>query len=1094
MNRWFNLFILAMLFVAVTFAQQEKIQKPDALMLRFPDVSADKIVFVYAGDIWTVSKEGGIAARLSTAKGQEYLPKFSPDGNWISFTGNYDGNMDVYVMPSIGGVPKRLTHNPSVDFVVDWYPDGKDILYRSGMYSPSNRFNRLFKESIDGGLPEQLPMKIAEIGSFNSDASKLVFETASLEFRTWKRYRGGWASKLWIYDFKNNTAEQITFDKASDAVPMWHNNTIYFLSDRDENKIGNIWAYDLSTKQFREVTHFTDYDVKWPSLGPDDIVFEKGGEVYLLDLATEKSHPVEIKVPADLPQDRMQLKNLSSLINDYSLSPSGKRALFGARGEVLTVPEKHGRIQDLTNTSGVAERFPLWSPDGKYVAYFSDKTGEYELYIRPGDGSGEERQITHDGQCFRYNPKWSPDSKSIAFSDKTGSIYVVNIEDGKPKLVDKNDWDFHVHYNWSPDSKWLAYDKSINELSYAVFIYGIEDGKAHQVTTGYYNSNSPVFDPGGKYLYYFSNDNFHPIYSDMDATWIYPNSTSIIAVTLQKDEASLLAPQNDEETVKADTSKKKSEESKSKKDEDKKEKSKEEVKPVKIDFGNIDQRGVKLPIDIGNFGSLYTVEDKILYQKEPASGAAKPGSPSGSVYYYDLKERESKEIISGVNGFDVSSDGKKIIYKSGTTFGIIDVAAGKKVSEGKIETDKMETWINPRDEWNEIFNDAWRIERDYFYDPGMHGVNWEGIKKRYEALLPYVVDRNDLNYVIGEMISELNSSHTYVGGGDMEQPKSINVGLLGCDYQLENGFYRVIKIYKGGPWDNIEVRSPLLDPGVNVKEGDYLLAVNGQQVDTKKDPWAAFQDLADEVVTITVNSKPTFEEARKVLVKPLASEARLRNLSWIEENREKVDKETDGKVGYVYVPNTGVDGQSELVRQYTAQYKKEAMIIDERFNSGGQIPDRFVELMNRPVLSYWARRDFQSGQTPMIACPGPKVMLINGWSGSGGDAFPYYFKEEKVGKLIGKRTWGGLIGYGDNPQPIDGGFLSAPSFGIWDTTGNWTVEGYGVDPDYEVTDNPAELAKGNDQQLEKAIEVIKEELEKNPPKDLHKPKYPDKSK
>lgn len=1086
--------ILLLVLTSALTAQQEKTSKPDALMLRFPDVSADKIVFTYAGDIWTVPKEGGIAARLSTAKGQEYFPKFSPDGKWIAFTGNYDGNMDVYIMPSTGGVPQRLTHNPSVDFVVDWYPDGKDILYRSGMYSPSNRFNRLFKESINGGLPEQLPMKIAEIGSFNSDATKLVFETKSLEFRTWKRYRGGWASQLWIYDLKKNTAEQITFNKASSAVPMWHNNIIYFLSDRDENKIGNIWAYDIATQKFREVTHFTDYDVKWPSLGPEDIVFEKGGEVFLLDLKTEKAHPVDIKVPADLPQDRPQLKNLVQLVYSYSLSPSGKRALFGARGEVLTVPEKHGSVQDLTNTSGVAERFPSWSPDGKYVAYFSDKTGEYELYIRPGDGSGEEKQITHDGHCFRYNPVWSPDSKWIAFSDKTGSIYVVNVEDGKPKLVDKNVWDFHVHYNWSPDSKWLAYDKGVNELSYAVFIYGLEDGKTHQVTTGYYNSNSPVFDPGGKYLYYFSNDNFKPVYGDMDATWIYPNSTSIVALTLQKDEASPLAPQNDEETVKADSSKKKSDESKLKKDEDKKEKSKEEVKPVKIDFENIYQRAVKLPIDNGNFSALYAVEGKVLYQREPAAGAAKPSSPSGSVYYYDLKERESKEIISGVNGFDVSADGKKIIYKSGTTYGIIDLAAGKKVGDGKIETDKMEAWINPRQEWKEIFNDAWRIERDYFYDPGMHGVNWEGIKKRYESLLPYVVDRNDLNYVIGEMISELNSSHTYVSGGDMEQPKAISVGLLGCDYKLDNGFYRISKIYKGGPWDNVEVRSPLLEPGVDVKEGDYLLAVNGQAVDTKKDPWAAFQGLANEAVILTVNSKPTFEGARKVLVKPLASEARLRNLSWIEANREKVDKETGGRAGYVYVPNTGTEGQSELVRQYTAQYKKEAMIIDERFNSGGQIPDRFIELMNRPVLSYWARRDFYSGQTPFIACPGPKVMLINGWSGSGGDAFPYYFREEKVGKLIGERTWGGLIGYGDNPQPIDGGFLSAPSFGIWDTTGHWTVEGYGVDPDYEVTDNPAELAKGNDQQLEKAIEEIKEELKENPPKDLHKPPYPDKSK
>ena len=1094
MNRCFNYFILFLLINTAINAQQNPVQKPDALMLRYPDVSADKIVFVYAGDIWTVSKEGGIAIRLSTVKGPELLPKFSPDGNWIAFTGNYDGNMDVYIMPSIGGVPKRLTHNPMIDYIVDWYPDGKSILYRSGMYSPSNRFNRLFKESVEGGLPEQLPMKIAEIGSFNEDASKLVFETASLEFRTWKRYRGGWASKLWIYDLKNNTAEQITFDNAIDALPMWHKNTIYFLSDRDENKKNNIWAYDVTTKQLREVTHFTDYDIKWPSLGPNDIVFEKGGELFLLDLASEKTHAVDIKVPADLPEDRQQLKNLAGLINDFSLSPSGKRTLFGARGEVITVPEKNGSMQNLTNTSGIAERYPAWSPDGKYIAYFSDKTGEYELFIKPGDGSGDEKRITKDGHCYRYSPKWSPDNKWIAFCDKTGSIYVVNIDDGKPKLVDKNDWDFHLHYNWSSDSKYLAYDKNINELSSAIYIYSLDEEKTYPVTSGYYNSTSPVFDPGGKYLYYYSNDQFRPVYSDMDATWIYPNSTSLIAVTLQKSGASPLVPQNDIEEVKADTSDKKSDTDKSQKDDGKKEKSTEVTKVVKIDFENIDQRAVKMPVELGNVGALFAVDGKVIYQKEPPAGGAQPGSASGAIYYYDLKDRETKEIISGVIAYDVSADGKKIIYRSGGTYGIIDVAVGKKVGDGKLATDKLEIWINPREEWTEIFNDAWRIERDYFYDPGMHGVNWESIKQRYGALLPYIIDRNDLTYVIGEMISELNSSHTYVGGGDVEPPKSINVGLLGCDYEISNGYYRFKKIFKGGSWDNIEVHSPLLEPGNNVKEGDYLIAVNGAPVNIKEDPWAAFQGLAGEVVTLTVNSQPGPDSARKILVKPLSSEARLRNLAWIEENREKVDKETGGKAGYVYVPNTGLEGQSELVRQYTAQYTKGAMVIDERFNSGGQIPDKFIELMNRPILSYWARRDFNSGQTPVVSSPGPKVMLINGWSGSGGDAFPYYFKQEKVGSLIGKRTWGGLIGYGDNPQLIDGGFITAPSFGLWDITGNWAVEGYGVDPDYDLEDNPAELAKGNDEQLEKAIQVINDELQKNPYKKLQKPAYPDRSK
>jgi len=1097
---------------------QALVEMPDARMLRFPDVSADEIVFVYAGDLWIVPKEGGLARRLSSPNGQELFPKFSPDGRTIAFSGNYDGNTDVYVMPVDGGTPNRLTHHPDADLVVEWYPDGKHILYRSQMLSPSYRFNRFFKQSVDGGLPETLPLAYGELATFSADANQMVFQVISTEFRTWKRYRGGMASDLWLYDFTKNTSEKLTDFEGTDAVPMWHKNTIYFLSDRDEHKKLNIWALDLETTKTLQITKFIEYDVKWPSIGPDAIIFENGGKLHLLDLATEISQPVSIQVPADLPEVRTRLKDVSKYIQNFSLSPSGKRALFEARGEIFTVPQKYGSVRNLTNTSSVAERFPAWSGDGKYVTYFSDRTGEYELYIRSGDATGTEKQITTDGSAFRYRPVWSPDSKKIAFSDKTGSLFIVDIEAGSPELVDKDEWSTMASYCWSPDSRWLAYSKNMTNSNSAIMIYDTAEHKTRQVTSNYYSDTDPVFDPEGKYLFFRSNRSFTPVYGDMDSTWIYPSSTEIYIATLRKDLTSPLAPRSDEE--KGEEEKKKKEEQKNKGKEGKEpndivedvnaveaageevkaeEKGKKKPEPVIIDFNGFEQRVVKLPIDAGNLRSLHSVKGKLVFCRYLPAGVVKLNEPSGTVLYYDIEEREEKIVISDIDSFDLSADGKKVIYKSKSTYGIIDLAEGKEVGDGKITADRLKAWINPREEWQQIFNEAWRIERDYFYDPNMHGLDWRAIKKRYEMLLPYVVDRGDLNYVIGEMIAELNASHTYVGGGDLEEAQRIPVGLLGCDFELarENNAYRISKIYQGANWD-AEVRSPLRQPGVDVNEGDYLLAVNGQKPDTTEDPWASFQGLAGEVVTLTISSKPGISpadpcRARQVVVEPASSDFRLRNLAWIESNRLKVQEATSNRVGYIYVPDTGRNGQNELVRQFTPQRDKEALIIDERFNSGGQLPDRFIELLNRPVYNYWARRDHRDWQTPYVSHTGPKVMLINGWSGSGGDAFPYYFRKAGLGALVGTRTWGGLIGISGNPQLIDGGFVTAPTFGFWNTEGNWEVEGYGVDPDYKIENAPHEMVAGRDPQLEKAIEVILDKLEKQPPRKPRKPPYPDRS-
>jgi tricorn protease len=1092
--------MLLYLCTLLTVAQPGKGKVPDALLLRFPDVSADQIVFVYAGDLWVVPKEGGLARRLSSPKGMEIFPKFSPDGQMIAFSGNYDGNLDVYVMRAEGGTPTRLTHHPGGDQVVEWYPGGKYVLYRSRMKSPSYRFNRFFKQPVEGGMPETLPLPYGELASFSPDGKRMAFQYVSREFRTWKRYRGGLASDLWLYDFVKNTSEKITKFEGTDALPMWHENTIYFLSDRDKLKKLNIWACDLDTKKMRQVTKFTEYDVKWPSIGPDSIIFENGGKLHLLDLKSEKSRPLSIQVPADLPAIRAQLKDCAKNIEVFSLSPSGKRALFGARGEVFTVPAKHGSVRNLTNTSGVAERYPAWSPDGKHVAYFSDRTGEYELYLRTSDGKGKERQITKRGSVYRYGPVWSPDSKKMAFLDKTSSLFILDVEEGKPKFVVKDKVTYIFDYTWSPDSRWLAYTKKMENGQGAIMIYDTEQQKIHQVTSGYYADFQPVFDPEGKYLFFYSNRTLRPVYGDMDDTWVYPNATDVYVLTLGKDVESPLAPRSDEEEVQEEKKEEEGEKEKGKekekpekKPEEKAEK-KDELKPIKIDFEGIELRVEKLPVRLGNVGPLHAVKGKVVYARYPATGAAERGVPSGTLIYYDLKEREEKTVLSGIDTYDLSADGKKVLYRSKTTWGIVDLAPKKKVGDGKIATNKMKAWISPREEWQQLFNEAWRIERDFFYAPNMHGLDWKAIKKRYKAMLPYVVDRQDLNYVIGEMIAELNVSHSYIGRGDIEQPKRISVGLLGCDFELdaENKAFRIKKIYEGAPWD-AEVRSSLRRPGIKVNEGEYLLAVNGQPLDTSKDTWASFQGLAGEVVTLTVNSEATLEGARDVNVKPMSSEFRLRNLAWIESNRKKVEKATNGKVGYIYVPDTSINGQNELLRQFIPQHRLDGLIIDERFNSGGQFSDRFIEMMNRPLYAYAARREHRDITIPQLSHIGPKVMVINEWAGSGGDAFPYSFRKAGLGSLVGKRTWGGLVGISGNPMFIDGGFITAPNLAIWHPDGYWDVEGYGVDPDIEVENAPHEMAAGKDPQLEKAIDVILDELKKNPPKKPKRPAYPDRS-
>jgi len=1059
----------------------------DARLLRQPDVSATEIAFVYGGDIWVVSKEGGVAQRLSTPMGEESFPRFSPDGQHIGFTGNYDGNQDIFVMPAKGGLPTRLTHHPDLDRMLDWYPDGKDILFATQMTSEKLSFSKLYRVPATGGLPEILPVPYGEFGAISADGTALAYMLTSRDFRTWKRYRGGRTPEIWLFGLSDFKARNLTQSDSNDGQPMWHGSTLYFLSDRDANFRANIWAYELDTDTVRQVTFFEDFDIHFPAIGPDDLVFENGGRLFVMDLATETATPIDVKVVTDRATLRPRAVNVGDRLTDGDVSPSGKRAVLAARGEIFSLPAEHGVVRNLTRTSAFAERHPAWSPDGKTIAYFSDRTGEYELTFRPADGSGEENSLTELGPGYRYKPMWSPDSKKIVFIDNMQVIHLYDVESGSMNQVDRGRWMTHPPLNrfevsWSADSRWFAYSRGLQNQQSAVFLYDTDAGESHQVTAGYVRCSKPVFDPEGKYLYYLSDRTFRPSYSDFDPTWIYANSTNIVAVPLRGDIASPLAPRNDVEDNGDDEDEKGDDKAEDeKKDDDKPKK----VETVKIDLEGFEARAVVLPPDAGNYSSLAAVKGKVIYQRRPRTGSDSEKSP---IVFWDLEDREEKTILDNADGFGVSADGKKMIVFASGQVAIVKVAPKQKMDK-MLATSSMEMTVNPPEEWRQIFNDAWRLERDYFYDPNMHGVDWPAMRERYGALLDDVITRWDLNFIIGELIGEMNTSHSYRGGGDVERGERRGVGLLGVDWELADGAYRIAKVVTTASWDT-EVRSPLAESGVDVSEGDWVLAVNGTPVDTSADPWAAFEGLAETTVILTVNDTPSFDGAREVLVKTLGSEARLRNLAWVEGNRRKVDEATDGRVGYIYVPNTGRNGQTELFRMFRAQYNKDGLIVDERFNSGGQIPDRFVELLSRPLYNFWAVRSGIDWQTPTIAHTGPKAMLINAWSGSGGDAFPYYFRAAGLGPLIGTRTWGGLIGYSGCPSLVDGGRLTVPTFSFYNPDGQWDVENYGVDPDIEVVDDPSLMVNGGDPQLDRAISEVLRVLDENPPVRPERPAYP----
>jgi tricorn protease len=1093
------LFFEAILLLCLAGASNTAAQSETRLM-RFPDIWRDQVVFAYAEDLWMASTKGGPARRLTAHPGDELYPKFSPDGKWIAFTAEYDGNSDVFVIPATGGEPKRLTFHPGVDMVLGWSPDGR-ILFRSSRASDLPDYSRLFLISPQGGVPEMLSVPRASLVTFSDDGQRIAYNFTSQEFRTWKRYRGGWKSPIALFDLKKHTYEPLPTTEAMDMFPMWHGDAVYFISDGDG--VMNLHRYDLGSKKISKLTNYTEYDIKWPSLGPDAIIYENGGLLYSYDLTKGAISHIPIYVASDEITARPEFRSVGNRISSFGISPSGTRALFEARGEVFTVPAEHGSPRNLTNSPAVHELSPTWSPDGKWIAYFSDRTGEFELYIRPQKG-GDEVRVTRDGDAtrYRYSPVWSPDSKKIAYSDKKLRLWFVDIDKKEPVLVDSAEYPSRMTAAWAPDSRWMAYVKPTNGRGpEAIFLYSLESKKAHKVSQELYDDGDPVFDSEGKYLYFLSNRFFYPIASNIDQRFSYKNTTGIFALTLKADEAAPFGPQNDEEKDEAEKKAdgdKKGDAAAPKDGEKKPDEKKTEVKPIQVDLDGLENRISQVPLPAGIYGHLDVRKDKIFYISVPieATQMGRPGpqQSSGVLHLYDPKKREDKVLLQGVDNYAIDKEGSKLLYRAENNFGIIEAAPGKKVGDGKIAMDAIQVWSDPKEEWKEILHEAWRIQRDFYWDEKMAGANWAAIGKRYEALLPWVAHRSDLNYIIGEMIAELNTSHTYVGGGDLPDRKHVGVGMLGVDFEPNGGFFRIKKIYKGENWAD-DTRSPLTEPGLKAKEGNYLIAVEGQVARSDREPYAYFQGQADRLITLKINDKPSEQGAWDVTVKTIGSESNLRYLNWIENNRRKVAEATGGRVGYMHVPDTAVGGLRMFDKYFIAQQGKDGLIIDERFNHGGWSPDFYTEKLGRRMLLAIAPREGKElvAQTAFF---GPKIMIVNEQAGSGGDLFPYYFKKEKIGPLVGTRTWGGIIGIGGFPPTLDGGFVSAPGWAFWEPndkgSGEWVVENHGVDPDYVVDQRPDLVLQGHDPQLEKAIDLANEGLKKMPAP-LHRPPYPNKA-
>ncbi|RKX25108.1 MAG: protease [Candidatus Zixiibacteriota bacterium] len=1070
----FSIIVIILLLTSLVSANE-------ARLLRFPDVSTAQVTFVYAGDIYVAPRSGGAATKLTDHKGLELFPKFSPDGQQVAFSGQYDGDMSVYVMPVVGGEPKRLTYHPGIqhtserfgpeNLVMGWHPDGDRVLFRSRKETNDWWDGRVYFVSVQGGLPEALPMNSAGFTSLSPDAGKVAYCPIYRDFRTWKRYKGGMAQDVWTFDLTTFENEKITDWVGTDNMPMWHNDKIYFNSDRTGTL--NLFCYDLNTKETHQITQFTEFDVRWPSLGKDGIAFENGGWIYVLDLPSEKMNKLEIHLASDRRLVRPEWVDVSEKIRNYDISPDGKRALFSARGDIFTVPAKNGNTRNLTKSSGANDRNPSWSPDGRMIAMISDKSGEEELYLYSLDSKKTER-LTTDGYCHKYGTSWSPDSKKLVFSDKELKLYYVDIATKGKKQIDEATRDEIRDFVWSPDSRYLAYTKQLDNRINAIFIYDIDDGHIRQVTPGYTDDFSPAFDPAGKYLYFLSNRSFNPILSNYEFQFANTAITNLYMIVLTADGESPFVPKSDEVELKS------TEESKKKKNKDSDDDTEETV-TCKIDFDGIYNREIAIDLPAGNYGGLSAIDGAVFYTSYPIRGLrGKITQDKGVLHKYDIKEQKDHQFANGAYSYQLTADGEKMILWVGGDYHIVETSGEKaNLDDNSLNLSNMEMYVDRQAEFVQMFNETWRMERDFFYDENMHGVDWTGIRDRYAQLLPYCAHRFDLTYIIGEMIGELCCSHTYVGGGDKRKIPGSKVGVLGADFEIDHEAdrIRITRILNGENFDK-KLRSPLREPGIDVNEGDYLLAIDGHQITAGVNPYSLMVNKADRLVTLTVNSKPNMEDAHEVSVRPIASEESLRYFNWVEDRRLYVDSVSDGQIGYLHIPDMDSYGLYRFTKMFYHQLRKPGLIIDVRYNGGGFVSGLILERLRKVVAAMHASRTFEPGPSPGTGINAHMVTLINQFSCSDGDYFPYFFRQYELGPLMGKRTWGGVIGIRGYRPLIDGGYYTAPEFGIFSLDGKWIMENVGVEPDIEVDNLPDRMARGYDDQLQSAIDYVMDKIKK----------------